>query len=131
MSGHPAGIPRAGRGAGGPGRRPGGHGPAGAVMGGEKPLHFGATMRRMLAFMGQFKGRIALVLVFAIGSTVFSIVGPKVLSEATTVLFDGTVAIQHCHFSWSLIEVNVQPANLFRRAFCKYGRNFALEDADV
>ncbi|MCI9494291.1 MAG: ABC transporter ATP-binding protein [Adlercreutzia mucosicola] len=61
-------------------------------MGGEKPLHFGATMRRMLALMGQFKGRIALVLVFAIGSTVFSIVGPKVLSEATTVLFDGTVA---------------------------------------
>ena len=92
MSGHPAGIPRAGRGAGGPGRGPGGHGPAGAVMGGEKPLHFGATMRRMLAFMGQFKGRIALVFVFAIGSTVFSIVGPKVLSEATTVLFDGTVA---------------------------------------
>ncbi len=92
MSGHPAGIPRAGRGAGGPGRGPGGHGPAGAVMGGEKPLHFGATMRRMLALMGQFKGRIALVLVFAIGSTVFSIVGPKVLSEATTVLFDGTVA---------------------------------------
>ena len=87
MSGHPAGIPRAGRGAGGHG-----HGPGGRMMGGEKPLHFGATMRRMLAFMGQFKGRIALVLVFAIGSTVFSIVGPKVLSEATTVLFDGTVA---------------------------------------
>ena len=88
MSGHPAGIPRAGRGAGGHG-----HGPGGRMMGGEKPLHFGATMRRMLAFMGQFKGRIALVLVFAIGSTVFSIVGPKVLSEATTVLFDGTVAL--------------------------------------
>ncbi len=87
MSGHPVGIPRAGRGAGGHG-----HGPGGRMMGGEKPLHFGATMRRMLAFMGQFKGRIALVLVFAIGSTVFSIVGPKVLSEATTVLFDGTVA---------------------------------------
>ncbi len=49
-------------------------------------------MRRMLSFMGQFKGRLALVLIFAIGSTVFSVVGPKVLSEATTVLFDGAVA---------------------------------------
>ena len=62
------------------------------MMGGEKPLAFGPTMRRMLSFMGQFKGRLALVLIFAIGSTVFSVVGPKVLSEATTVLFDGAVA---------------------------------------
>lgn len=61
-------------------------------MGGEKPLNLKATLRRMLSFMGQFKGRLALVLLFAVGSTVFSIVGPKVLSEATTVLFDGTVA---------------------------------------
>jgi len=38
---------------------------------------------------------------------------------------------QHCHFSWSLIEVNMQPANLFRRAFCKYGRDFALEYAHI
>ncbi|MCR2036712.1 ABC transporter ATP-binding protein [Adlercreutzia caecimuris] len=62
------------------------------MMGGEKPLAFGPTMRRMLSFMGQFKGRLALVFIFAIGSTVFSVVGPKVLSEATTVLFDGAVA---------------------------------------
>ena len=91
MSGHPSFVPK-GPGAGrrGPGR---GHGPAGRMMGGEKALAFGPTMRRMLAFMGQFKGRLALVLVFAIASTAFSIVGPKVLSEATTVLFDGTVAL--------------------------------------
>lgn len=93
MSGHPSFIPKGGPGGArrGPGG-PGGHGPAGRMMGGEKPLAFGATMRRMLAFMGQFKGRLLLVLVFAIASTAFSIVGPKVLSEATTVLFDGTVA---------------------------------------
>ncbi|MEY8315576.1 ABC transporter ATP-binding protein [Adlercreutzia muris] len=86
MSGHPGFVPRPGR---GPGR---GHGPAGRMMGGEKPLNLKATLRRMLSFMGQFKGRLVLVLLFAVGSTVFSIVGPKVLSEATTVLFDGTVA---------------------------------------
>ena len=88
MSSHPGFAPRPGR---GPGR---GHGPAGRMMGGEKPLNLKATLRRMLSFMGQFKGRLALVLLFAVGSTVFSIVGPKVLSEATTVLFDGTVAAE-------------------------------------
>lgn len=107
MSGHPSFIPKGPAAAGphgphgasvgpvGPRRGPGGahgHGPAGRMMGGEKPLAFGPTMRRMLSFMGQFKGRLALVFIFAIGSTVFSVVGPKVLSEATTVLFDGAVA---------------------------------------
>lgn len=88
MSGHPGFVPRPGRGSGR------GHGPAGRMMGGEKPLNLKATLRRMLSFMGQFKGRLALVLLFAVGSTVFSIVGPKVLSEATTVLFNGTVAAE-------------------------------------
>lgn len=67
-------------------------GPGGAMHGGEKVRDFRGTMRRMLSFMGQFKLHILLVLVFAIGSTVFNIVGPKVLSEATTALFNGVVA---------------------------------------
>ena len=96
MSGHPSFIPKAGggprRGPGGHGHGPGGHGPAARMMGGETALAFGPTMKRMLAFMGQFKGRLLLVFLFAIASTAFSIVGPKVLSEATTVLFDGAVA---------------------------------------
>ena len=96
MSGHPSFIPKAGggprRSPGGHGHGPGGHGPAARMMGGEKALAFGPTMKRMLVFMGQFKGRLLLVLLFAIASTAFSIVGPKVLSEATTVLFDGAVA---------------------------------------
>ena len=62
------------------------------MHGGEKAQDFRGTMRRMLSFMGQFKLHILLVLVFAIGSTVFNIVGPKVLSEATTALFNGVVA---------------------------------------
>ncbi len=67
-------------------------GPGAAMHGGEKAQDFRGTMRRMLSFMGQFKLHILLVLVFAIGSTVFNIVGPKVLSEATTALFNGVVA---------------------------------------
>ena len=79
----------------GPGRRGGHrgpHGPGGALMPGEKPRDFKGTMSKMLRFMGQFKLLLVIIAIFAIGSTMFSIVGPKVLSEATTVLFDGIVA---------------------------------------
>ena len=73
-------------------RRQPAHGPMGAMMPGEKAKDFKGTMRKLLSFMGRFKVQIVVVLLFAIGSTVFSIVGPKVLSEATTVLFNGIVA---------------------------------------
>lgn len=74
---------------GGPG---GGHGPHGGGMSGEKAHDFSGTMKKMLSFMGQFKVHLVVVLLFAVGSTVFNIVGPKVLSEATTALFEGAVA---------------------------------------
>ncbi len=61
-------------------------------MPGEKAADFKSTMRKMLSFMGKFKGRLLIVFIFAIGSTIFSILGPKVLSEATTALFNGVVA---------------------------------------
>ncbi len=74
-------------------RGPGGHGHGhGPMMPGEKARDFKGSMRKMLAFMGQFKLLVAIVLAFAIGSTVFNIVGPKVLSEATTALFEGVTA---------------------------------------
>lgn len=76
----------------GHGRGPGHGGPGARMHGTEKSKDFAGTMKKMLAFMGQFKLHILLVLVFAIGSTVFNIVGPKVLSEATTALFNGVVA---------------------------------------
>ena len=70
---------------------PSGHGPSG-MMPGEKPKDFKGTLKKMLAFMGRFKALLAVVFAFAIGSTVFNIIGPKVLSEATTELFNGIVA---------------------------------------
>ncbi len=66
-----------------------GHGP---MMPGEKAKDFKGTLRKMLAFMGRFKVLLVVVFAFAIGSTIFNIVGPKVLSEATTELFNGIVA---------------------------------------
>ena len=65
-----------------------GHGP-GAMMAGEKPKDLKGTLLKMLKFMGNFKVAIAIVFVFAIGSTIFNIIGPKVLSTATTELFNG------------------------------------------
>ncbi len=67
------------------------HGPGARMMPGEKARDFKGTMKKMLAFMGQFKWHLLLILAFAVGSVVFSIIGPKVLSEATTVIFNGVV----------------------------------------
>ena len=62
------------------------------MMPGEKPKNLKGTLAKLIAFMGRFKAAIVVVLVFAVGSTIFNIVGPKVLSTATTELFNGIVA---------------------------------------
>ena len=67
-------------------------GPAGRMIATEKPRDFKGTVGKLIRFMGRFKFAFLAALVFAIGNTVFGIIGPKVLSEATTVLFTGLVA---------------------------------------
>lgn len=66
---------------------PGGHG----MMPGEKPKDFKGTLGKLLKYMGRYKYGILAVMVFAVGSTVFNIAGPKVLSGATTAIFTGLV----------------------------------------
>ena len=73
-------------------RRRGGHGPMGRMMPGEKAQDFKGTIGRLVRFMGQFKVAFIAAIVFAMASAAFNIVGPKVLSQATTELFDGIVA---------------------------------------
>jgi ATP-binding cassette subfamily B protein len=72
-----------------PQRGPGGHGPIGAV---EKPKDFKGTARKLMAELGHYKISFFVVMVFAILSTVFSIVGPKILAKATTALATGWYA---------------------------------------
>ena len=72
------------------GYRPGG--PAGRMIVTEKPRDFKGTVGKLVRFMGRFKWAMAAALVFAVGSTVFNVIGPKVLSTATTELFSGIVA---------------------------------------
>ena len=72
------------------GYRPGG--PAGRMIVTEKPRDFKGTVAKLVRFLGRFKFAMLAALVFAIGSTVFNVIGPKVLSTATTELFNGIVA---------------------------------------
>ncbi len=71
---------------------PMGHGPGPGMMPGEKAKDFKGTSKKLIAYMGRYKFAILLVMIFAIGGTAFNIIGPKVLSKATTELFNGLMA---------------------------------------
>ncbi len=85
-----------------PGQQPGfrggpmGGGPmGGGHMGGMavgKAKDFKGTWKKILNLLKPYKIIIAVVLLFAIGSAVFSIIGPKILGNATTKLFEGAMA---------------------------------------
>ena len=72
--------------------RPMGRGGPMAMMKGEKPRDFKGTMRKLLGYLESYKLAIAIVFVFAVASTAYSIVGPKILGNATTELFEGVMA---------------------------------------
>ena len=69
-------------------------GPMGGMMGGpvQKARDFKGTLRKLVAYLAPYRRVIVLVFILAIGSTVFSIVGPKILGNATTELFNGILA---------------------------------------
>lgn len=73
-------------------RRHGPRGPHSGMAPGEKAKDFKGTMKKLMTYIGKYKFAVATVIVFAIGSTIFSIIGPKILSKATTELFNGLVA---------------------------------------
>ena len=65
----------------------------GAMKGsGEKAKDFKGTMKTLLGYLSKFRLSIILVIIFAIGSVSFSVVGPKVLGKATTKIFEGLVS---------------------------------------
>ncbi len=69
----------------------GGHGPHGGMMAGEKAKDFKGTMKKLMGYLGKYKIGLVFVMFFAIGSTIFNIVGPKILGKATTEIFNGLV----------------------------------------
>ncbi len=71
-------------------RPPMGRGSKGRV--GEKPKDFKETTKKLLKnYLAKYKIPIVMVILFAIGSTIFAIVGPKILGNATTEIFNGIV----------------------------------------
>jgi len=78
----------------GPGRGgPMGGGPMRGGMGtGEKPKSFRKAMGTFIKYLAPYRISLIMVLIFAIASTVFMILGPKMLGNATTKLFEGIVA---------------------------------------
>ena len=64
----------------------------GAMAVGEKAKDFKGTMKKLLAYMRSYLPGIVLALLCAVGGTVFSIFGPKILGQATTKLFEGVIA---------------------------------------
>lgn len=79
-------MARRGMGHRGPGMGHGGHG-----MPGEKAKDFKGTMKKLMSYLGMYKIPFLFVAIFAIGSTIFNILGPKILGKATTEIFNGLV----------------------------------------
>ena len=52
----------------------------------------GTTKKLLKNYLSQYKIGIIIVIIFAIGSTIFSIVGPKILGNATTEIFNGLIS---------------------------------------
>ncbi len=71
---------------------PMGHGPAG-MRGGDKAADFKGTMVKLLKYMDRYLPMMILSLVCAVAGTAFSILGPKILGQATTKLFEGLMAM--------------------------------------
>jgi ATP-binding cassette subfamily B multidrug efflux pump len=87
--GPPPGAPPGGPLRGGPMRGRGPMGGHGRMMPGEKPRNFKATLATLMKYLKPYRYAFILTLFFAIASTVFAIVGPKMLGNAVNVLFEG------------------------------------------
>lgn len=70
-----------------------GHGPmAGMRVRFEKPKDFKGTFSKLLRYLQPYRLKLIIVMLFAIGSTIFTIRAPKILGKATTKIFEGVIS---------------------------------------
>ena len=69
-----------------------GHGRGRGMMQGDKAKDFGGSIRKLIRYLKPYAPRLIIIILFAAASTVFSIIGPKVLGGATTALAQGIAA---------------------------------------
>ena len=65
-----------------------GSGPA-MMRGGEKPKNFKKSFKRLVSYLSEYKTPIIVVFIFAAASALFMILGPKILGNVTTEVFEG------------------------------------------
>lgn len=69
------------------------HSPMGGMRGNfEKPKNFKGTFAKLLEYLSPYRLKLTIVMIFAMGSTVFTIRAPKILGKATTKIFEGLVS---------------------------------------
>jgi len=59
------------------------------MLAGDKPKDLKGTLKKLLRYLGTYKIALVFVAIFAIAATVFNILGPRLLGNATTELFNG------------------------------------------
>ncbi|MGN0406749.1 MAG: ABC transporter ATP-binding protein [Bacteroides sp.] len=64
----------------------------GAMVPPQKSKDFMGSVKKLFAYVARFKIQIVLVIIFAVASTIFNVVGPKILGKATTGLAEGVMA---------------------------------------
>lgn len=73
-------------------RGPMGRGHGHGMRPGEKAKDFKGTIKKLVRYMSIYKIQMLFVLIFAVGGTIFNILGPKILGKATTEIFNGLVS---------------------------------------
>ena len=63
-------------------------------MPGEKSMNFRGSAKRFLREMRSERAPMALIVVLAIASVVLAVIGPKLLGDATNIIFDGVIGTQ-------------------------------------
>lgn len=59
----------------------------GIVVGGQKARDFKGAFKKLVQYIGKYKAAVVVVMLFAVASTIFAIVGPRILGNATTQIF--------------------------------------------
>jgi len=79
-----------------------GGGPASQMMPGEKAKNFGPTMKKLMHYLARYKISIIIVFVFAIASTIFTIIAPTILGNATDEIVKGFMSPQG--INWDTLD---------------------------
>ncbi|MFV0480293.1 MAG: ABC transporter ATP-binding protein [Anaerorhabdus sp.] len=67
-------------------------GPSHGGYAADKAKNFKGTIKKLITYLKPFYPQLSVVIIFAIASTIFAIVGPKILGEATTILAEGIMS---------------------------------------